>query len=106
MSTFRDKPWWFFLILEALGLGIVAGIMHSSDAPSWALILVVYVATRSSRVDLDRGLGCVQSAVHVNREEIQRVEERIDAATRLDVLPNAGVEIPHRDFSIDGEAGQ
>ncbi len=70
----KTLDWRIRLTLEAVVLITFASVMASQGAPPWAVTALLYIGTRSSRLDIAGDLGALQ--VSIKRLTVREDEGR------------------------------
>jgi len=65
----RMLDWRARLAVELLVLLATLAVLRWSEAPAWAVVLTIYVATRSARVDAAADHGALHDELRAARED-------------------------------------
>lgn len=64
--------WRVRMSIEFVLFAIMVVCLIAEDAPRWAIILGIYIGTRTSMLETANELGALQSSVRIYREDLRR----------------------------------
>lgn len=89
-------------LIDLVVLCVIAFIMHVQGTPAWAQTLLVYIATRPSRLDMAGDFAALQSTTRVKLDAVQDVARKMhEAHTRFAVQVSPGARPKSEDSTLD-----
>lgn len=70
----KRLPWWAIHLADLLVMAAFAVVLIEQDAPAWAITLLIYLATKPSRVAHAADMGAIQTTIRVETRKQQEEE--------------------------------